>query len=287
MPSNANPVKVAATKALGANVIFSGPTAAEREKVTAEILARLNGEAPEAQEANYSFTPDSTAESGASQQDKKTQPKKATATGTATARLIPPYNHPLTILGQSTVAYELLQQLSPSLQPHAIITPLGGGGLLSGTALACSHPSSSNPPRPGPIHVFGAEPSFQGADDGYRAFHGSGERITTVKSSTIADGLRTPVGEIPWELIYRHKLVRDIYRVGEKEIKRAMRLVWERLKVVVEPSAVVGVAVVLFNEEFRKMVELEGGERGWDLGVVLTGGNVDLAKVGELLKEED
>jgi threonine dehydratase len=159
------------------------------------------------------------------------------------------------------------------------MTPCGGGGLLSGTALACSDLEEN-----GPILVFGAEPSFSGADDGRRGYY-SGTRVETVKSLTIADGLRTPVGKYPWSIIYERKLVAGMYSVGEEEIKRALRLVYERMKVVVEPSAVVGLAVALFNEEFRSMVEREAGEEGWDLGVVFSGGNVELAALGRLFAE--
>ncbi|KAL2017013.1 hypothetical protein VTK56DRAFT_2694 [Thermocarpiscus australiensis] len=194
------------------------------------------------------------------------------------ARLVPPYDHPDIVLGQGTAALELQAQLPTSpttTRLDAIITPCGGGGLLAGTALACEGTGTA---------VFGAEPSFEGADDGRRGYYSpSGARVESVRSTTIADGLRTPVGEIPWGIIYRRRLVRGMYSVGEGEIKRAMRLVYERMKVVVEPSAVVGLAVALYNEEFRSMVEREGGEKGWDLGVVFSGGNVSLEALGELL----
>ncbi|KAK4679090.1 hypothetical protein QC764_201060 [Podospora pseudoanserina] len=190
------------------------------------------------------------------------------------AALIPPYDHPHIIAGQGTAALELLSQVPTPL--NAIITPCGGGGLLSGTALACSESKTK---------VFGAEPSFEGADDGKRGYY-SGKRVEAVKSLTIGDGLRTPVGKIPWSIIYERRLVNGMYSVTEDQIRAAMRLVYERLKVVVEPSAVVGLAVALYNEDFRKMVEQEGGEEGWDLGVVFSGGNVSLAALGELFKDQ-
>ncbi|KAK4178329.1 putative serine racemase [Triangularia setosa] len=190
------------------------------------------------------------------------------------AVLIPPYDHPHIICGQGTAALELLSQVSVPLD--AVITPCGGGGLLSGTALACSESPATR--------VFGAEPSFQGADDGKRGYY-SGQRIESVKSLTIGDGLRTPVGKIPWSIIYERRLVDGMFSVTEEQIKAAMRLVYERLKVVVEPSAVVGLAVALYNEDFRRMVEEEVGEKGWDLGVVFSGGNVSLAALGGLFEE--
>ncbi|KAK1831616.1 tryptophan synthase beta subunit-like PLP-dependent enzyme [Podospora conica] len=242
MPSVSAAPKVAATRGYGAEVVFSGSTAAEREGVVGEVVARQGG------------------------------------------RVVVPYDHPDIILGQGTAALELQQQFAAS-QPasptpkhlHAILTPLGGGGLLSGTALACEGT---------PTLVFGSEPSFQDADDGRRAFYSaSGERITAVSSLTIADGLRTPVGAIPWSIIHGRKLVRGIYAVTEDQIKAALRLVYERMKLVVEPSAVVPLAVVLFNEEFRSMVAREGGEEGWDIGIILTGGNVSLEALGKLFAE--
>ncbi|KAK3301336.1 tryptophan synthase beta subunit-like PLP-dependent enzyme [Chaetomium fimeti] len=189
------------------------------------------------------------------------------------ARMVPPYNHPDIILGQGTAALELQSQLPPATTLTAIITPCSGGGLLSGTALACEGTG---------IHVFGAEPSLEGADDLRRSLL-SGTRIDSVTTTTIADGLRTPVGPIPWSVIHGKGLVRAGYSVSEDEIRRAMRMVYERMKVVVEPSAVVGLAVALFNEDFRGLVEREGGEKGWDLGVVFSGGNVSLEKLGELI----
>ena len=149
---------------------------------------------------------------------------------TTAARFIPPYNHAHIILGAGTAALELLSQLPPHLDHlHGIITPVGGGGLLSGTALTCSTT---------PTLVFGAEPTLSGTDDCTRAFR-SGVHIPAVPASaTIADGLRTPVGLLPWSIIHTRKLVHSVYSVSEAEIKAALRLVWERMKVVVEPRYV-------------------------------------------------
>ncbi|KAK3988637.1 putative serine racemase [Cladorrhinum sp. PSN332] len=198
------------------------------------------------------------------------------------AALIPPYDHPDIIAGQGTAALELLSQVHPT-NLNAIITPCGGGGLLSGTALACSSPSTGTQ-----VKVFGAEPSHQGADDARRAFYSpDGERISAVKSLTIADGLRTPVGDLNWSIIYRRKLVSGIYSVTESQIKSALRLVLERMKLVVEPSAVVPLAVALYNEDFRKMVQDEAGEAGWDLGVIFSGGNVSVEGLAKIFGEEN
>ncbi|KFX99019.1 hypothetical protein V490_01989, partial [Pseudogymnoascus sp. VKM F-3557] len=157
---------------------------------------------------------------------------------------------------------------------NGIITPCGGGGLLSGTALSAEGTG---------ILVFGAEPEFEGADDCKRGL-AAGKRIEVVKSLTIGDGLRTPVGAWPWKVISNEKLVRGVYSVTEEQIKATLRLVLERMKVVVEPSAVVGLAVALWNEDFRKVVEKEGAGEEFDLGVVFTGGNVNLGGFGKLFE---
>ncbi|KAG9245068.1 threonine dehydratase catabolic [Calycina marina] len=185
------------------------------------------------------------------------------------ATLIPPYDHPDIMLGQGTLSLELQEQsveLGASGGLDAIIAPCGGGGMLGGTALSCEGTG---------IRVFGAEPSFEGANDAQRGFD-AGRRVESVTSLTIADGLRTPVGVYPWSVIYERKLVQAMYSVTDEQIKTAMRLVFERMKMVVEPSAVVGLAVALFDEGLRGVMEREGGDAGWDLGVVFSGGNVSM-----------
>ena len=108
----------------------------------------------------------------------------------------------------------------------------------------------------------------------------TGEMVSRLR---VADGVRTPVGEIPWSVISDPEKVHGVFAVGEEEILRAMRLVWERMKVVVEPTAALGLAVALFDEEFRGMVEREGGEEGWDVVIVFSGGNVYLDALPGLL----
>jgi len=245
MPTISSPLKIAATKSHHPTLVevhYSGSTSTEREALTAEVQARTG------------------------------------------AALIPPYDHPDIICGQGTAALELVSQVgSGPRQLNAIITPCGGGGLLAGTALACSSsPSSGSSPSSAPkILVFGSEPSHQGADDASRGFR-SGSRIPTVSSLTIADGLRTPLGKLNWEIIYERRLVADIYPVTEDQIRSALRLVMERMKLVVEPSAVVPLAVALYNEEFRRLVEREGGAKGWDLGIIFSGGNVSVEGLSKI-----
>lgn len=278
MPTISAPNKISATQSYGAKVYFSGSTSQERESVTEEVR-RDTG-----------------------------------------ALYIPPYNHPDIILGQGTMALELeaqaaeLVQKDPHLSVHhksihpgtdsqltagtsprtkcpagaspsgprhldAVIASLGGGGMLSGIATAL---------QPTPTRVYGAEPSFEGCDDGRRGLASDPpKRITHVSSLTIADGLRTPVGEIPWSIISDKKYVKGVFAVTEDQIKAAMRLVLEKMKVVVEPSAAVGLAVALFDEGWRGEVERQGGGEGWDVGVVLSGGNVAVEAIAALFMKEE
>jgi threonine dehydratase len=171
--------------------------------------------------------------------------------------LVPPYDHPDVIAGQGTVALELLEQV-PELQ--AIVTPVGGGGLLAGCTLAAKE---LNPA----VRVFAAEPL--GADDAARS-KAAGMLIPQTGPRTVADGLLTSLGSLTWPVL--RDLVERVVTVREEEIVAAMRLVWERAKLVIEPSAAVAVAAVL-SEEFRA---LHGLNR---VAVVLSGGNVDLANL--------
>jgi threonine dehydratase/serine racemase len=167
---------------------------------------------------------------------------------------IPPYDHPDVIAGQGTVALELLEE-APDLD--AIVAPVGGGGLVSGTAVAARGLG-------GRVRVFAAEP--RGADDAARS-KAAGVRIPQTAPRTIADGLLTSLGELTWPIV--RDLVEDVITVEEEEIVAAMRLAWERAKLLIEPSSAVAVAAVL-SERFR---EMDGLGR---VGVILSGGNVDL-----------
>ncbi|KAF2824810.1 tryptophan synthase beta subunit-like PLP-dependent enzyme [Ophiobolus disseminans] len=198
------------------------------------------------------------------------------------ATLIPPYDHPNIILGQGTLGLEVQAEVAELIagqdgELDALMVPCGGGGLLSGTSIAL-HDSHTL--------VFGAEPSFQGADDATRGV-AAGQRIETVKSLTIADGLRTPLGKHTWPIISNAEYVAGMYSVTEQNIKDAMKLVLERMKVFVEPSAVVGLAVCLYNEEFRRRVEREAGEEGWDVGVVFSGGNTTVEAITKIFADVD
>lgn len=173
------------------------------------------------------------------------------------AEFIHPYNNHEVITGQATCAKELLEEI-PSLD--VIITPVGGGGLLSGTLLTAHHFS------PATI-VYAGEP--EGAADAVLSIKsGKIEKAPYVK--TIADGLLTTLGDKTFPIIRQY--VKDILTVGDEEIIAAMRLVYERMKLVVEPSGVVPLAGVLKNKQ------IFSGKR---VGIVFSGGNVELKKLGE------
>lgn len=168
------------------------------------------------------------------------------------ATFIHPYNHPDVIAGQGTAAKELLQD-HPDLD--IIMAPVGGGGLISGTAIWAKHHNPN-------IKVIGAEPKL--ADDAYRSFK-SGKIEPVLRTDTVADGLRTSLGELTFQAIQTH--VDDILIVSEEMIVQTMRDIWERMKIIIEPSCAVPLAAILEND-----VAIEGRK----IGIILTGGNVDL-----------
>lgn len=173
------------------------------------------------------------------------------------ANLVHPYDDARVIAGQGTAALELLADV-PGLD--LVLAPVGGGGLISGTALAA---------RASGVEVMAAEPA--GADDAWRSFR-EGRRVRLEEVHTVADGLRASIGVRNWALMSR--LLADVVRVEEGEIVAAMRTVWERMKLVIEPSAAVPVAAVLSG---RLPVE------GRRVGIILSGGNVDLDALPALL----
>lgn len=171
------------------------------------------------------------------------------------AAIIHPYNDYRVISGQGTAALELCEEISDL---DAVMTPVGGGGLLSGTAISVSSISPKT-------LVIAAEP--ERADDAYRSFH-AGKIIPSINPATIADGLRTSLGELTFPII--RKYVKDIVTVSEQAIIEAMRVVWERMKIIVEPSAAVPMAVLLARRQ-----EIPGKR----IGIILSGGNADLANL--------
>ncbi len=171
------------------------------------------------------------------------------------AVFVHPYNDPRVICGQGTAALELFKE---SKTLDYLLAPVGGGGLMSGTLITASALSART-------RVVGAEP--EGADDAYRSL-ASGRIEPSINPKTIADGLLTSLGELTFEII--RKNIYSIVRVSDESIARAMRLVWERMKIVIEPSSATALAVVLDNPQIF---------RNQRIGIILSGGNVDLGKL--------
>ena len=170
------------------------------------------------------------------------------------AHVVHPYDDSHVIAGQGTVALELLEEV-PDLD--LIVVPVGGGGLAAGTVLAADGPTSH-------ARVVGAEPAL--ADDAYRSLR-EGRRLPALSPTTVADGLRTALGERNFGILAAAAI--PIVTVADDEILEAMRLLWERMKVIVEPSGAVPLAAVMRDaDRFR-------GKR---VGLVLSGGNVDLCR---------
>jgi threonine dehydratase len=171
------------------------------------------------------------------------------------ATVIHPYNNFNVICGQGSACKELLEKI-PDLD--IVISPVGGGGLLSGTAISAKALNSK-------IIVFGAEP--QNADDAYRSFH-SREIVPSVNPHTIADGLLTSLAPVTFEIICKN--VDEILCVSEELIVQAMQMIWERMKIIIEPSSAVTLAAVMLNPALFK---------GKKTGLILSGGNVDVKKL--------
>ena len=168
------------------------------------------------------------------------------------ATFLHPSNDLNVIIGQGTVAYELLQD-QPQLD--AIIGPVGGGGLIAGTCIAANRK----------CQVYGGEP--YAVDDAYRSLK-SGKIESNETTDTIADGLKTQLGDINFPIIRDN--IKAVIRVTEEEIIHAMRLVWERMKIVIEPSSAVAFAACLSEKETFLDKEV---------GILISGGNVDLSKL--------
>jgi threonine dehydratase len=219
IPEDANPAKVAATRALGAEVIQQGITFANREERLQEVM----------RERGFS--------------------------------LVHPFDDWDVIHGQGTAAMELLAD-APDLE--VIATPVGGGGLLSGTALvAKAH-------RPS-LKVIGVEPV--NADDAYQSWKAGNIRSLGAAPSTIADGVRTTaIGERNFEVMFAHELVDEIVTVTEEEIATGLRVAWTRLRIALEPTGALPLAAYLAGK-------LPSGTAG----LILSGGNANFETVAKLL----
>jgi threonine dehydratase len=220
IPEDANPAKVAATRALGAEVIQEGITFANREQRLHEEMAARG------------FT------------------------------LVHPFDDWNVIHGQGTAALELLED-APDLE--VIATPVGGGGLLSGTAISAKHHQPA-------IKVIGVEPAV--ADDAYRSWKAGSIQALAAAPTTIADGVRTTsIGARTFETMFANRLVDEIVTVTEEEIASAVRVAWSRLHLALEPTGALPLAAYLTGK-------LPKGRAG----LILTGGNANLETVATLLR---
>ena len=171
------------------------------------------------------------------------------------ADFVHPYNDPRVIAGQATCSLELMEQTDGL---DAVIAPIGGGGMVSGTCLTLSNIAPE-------VEIYAAEP--KNADDAYRSFK-AGRIIADDAPDTIADGLKVPLKDLTWHFVSNH--VTDILLATEQEIIDAMYLTWQRMKIVMEPSCAPPLATILKNKD------VFAGKR---VGVIITGGNVDLKKL--------
>ncbi|MBV1787141.1 pyridoxal-phosphate dependent enzyme [Marinobacterium sp. D7] len=171
------------------------------------------------------------------------------------AEFVHPYNDPRVIAGQATCSKELYSQVE---NLDAVIAPIGGGGMISGTCLTLSTIAPE-------VKIYAAEPL--NADDAARSFR-AGHIIADDAPETVADGLKVPLKDLTWHFVSHH--VTDILTATEEEIVDAMKLIWKRMKIVMEPSSAVPLATILKNPEVF---------RGKRVGVIITGGNVDLDKL--------
>ena len=220
IPEDANPAKVAATRALGAEVMQEGITFANREQRLHEEMAARG------------------------------------------LTLVHPFDDWNVIHGQGTAARELLED-APDLE--VIVTPVGGGGLLSGTAISAKHHNNA-------IRVIGVEPVV--ADDAYRSWKAGSIQSLAAAPATLADGVRTTsIGARTFETMFANQLVDEIVTVTEEEIASAVRVAWSRMHIALEPTGALPLAAHLSGK-------LPQGRAG----LILTGGNANLETVATLLR---
>ena len=172
---------------------------------------------------------------------------------------IHPYNDPRVIAGQATCSREFLEQMEErGVKPDMVVAPIGGGGMISGTCLTLSNLAPD-------VKIYAAEPL--NADDAARSFK-AGHIIADDAPNTVADGLKVPLKDLTWHFVSNY--VTDILTATEEEIIEAMKLTWTHMKIVIEPSCAVPLAVILKNKDVFA---------GKKVGVIITGGNVDLDKL--------
>ncbi|XWN34475.1 MAG: pyridoxal-phosphate dependent enzyme [Devosia sp.] len=218
MPRTAPDAKKEAVKGYGGTVVECEPSTSSREAVFAEVVEKTG------------------------------------------ADFVHPYNDPRVIAGQGTCSRELMEQVAEldGGGLDAVIAPIGGGGMVSGT---CLNLSTAAPD----VKIYAAEP--EQADDAYRSFK-AGHIIADDAPQTVADGLKVPLKENTWHFV--QNFVTDIFTASEQEIIDAMYITWQRMKIVMEPSCAVPLATIFKNKD------VFAGKR---VGVIVTGGNVDLDKL--------
>ena len=250
MPNNAPVVKSAAVKGYGAFIYECEPTQEARQNMAQNLIEKIGG------------------------------------------TFVHPSEDPLVISGQGTVGLEILEQMKEISSVHVndstgqvdtnldlVVIPVGGGGLASGIATAIKALSPST-------IVICAEPEI--ANDAYRSKQSGTlcghDKSTNLHQTTIADGLKTTLGPNTFDIVTQK--VDHIFTVTEAEIAKATTHVWERMKVAIEPSAGVGIGMVLFNKDFHSFMKTldNNGKRIKNIAVVLCGGNIDLSKV-DLIRE--
>jgi threonine dehydratase len=180
-------------------------------------------------------------------------------------KLVHPFDDNSVIVGAGTTAYELMKSINPI---DLLFVPVGGGGLISG----CSIAAKGIDPR---VKVIGVEP--KNADDAFRSFQ-LGKRVPVENPNTIADGLRTSVGELTFPIIQEN--VDKIITVTEEQIIDAMRFYWERMKLIVEPSGAVSLAGILSGNIEPSLIKNKR------IGIIISGGNIDLADFFATLKQK-
>ncbi|CAE7178092.1 unnamed protein product [Rhizoctonia solani] len=232
MPSNATPAKIAAVRGYGAIVTLCEPVLSAREETMHRVI----------------------------EEERVLRPEQL-------VEIVPSYDDPRIISGQGTLAVEFLEQAEQIGRPlDVLITPIGGGGMLSGCSLAATGL------KPG-IKVVGAEPA--GSGDAYESFN-TKTWVPSVNPQTFCDGLLTSTGKLTFPIILDH--VDAIFTATEEQIAYAMKFVWERMKLVIEPSSAVPLAVVLYSSGFREAVARWSADKQvpLNIGIVISGGNVDM-----------
>ncbi|CAE6437884.1 unnamed protein product [Rhizoctonia solani] len=232
MPSNATPAKIAAVRGYGAAVTLCEPIISAREETMQRVI----------------------------EEEKLSRPEQL-------VEIVPSYDDPRIISGQGTLAVEFLEQAEQIGRPlDVLVTPIGGGGMLSGCSLAATGL------KPG-IKVVGAEPA--GSGDAYESFK-TKTWVPSINPRTFCDGLLTSTGKLTFPIILDH--VDAICTATEEQIARAMKFVWERMKLVIEPSSAVPLAVVLYSSEFHEAAARWSADKreGLNIGIVISGGNVNM-----------